>query len=97
MNQLFFKFGQLLLQMLILRVCGLPLKRELVGETLRINSSILVNHELVESRERYFDLIQKPKVVEDLLIEGSKKARPIAQENIKKIRHAVGLKELTEQ
>lgn len=57
----------------------------------------LVNHELVESRERYFDLIQKPEVVEDLLIEGSKKARPIAQENIKKIRHAVGLKELTEQ
>ena len=39
----------------------------------------LVNHELVESRERYFDLIQKP-VVEDLLIEGSKSTTNCSKE-----------------
>ena len=54
----------------------------------------LINSSLVEARETYFQLLNKPEDIEEILNEGSKKARPLAQSRIKKIRESIGLKPL---
>ena len=54
----------------------------------------LINSSLIEARETYFQLLNKPEDIEEILNEGSKKARPLAQSRIKKIRESIGLKPL---
>jgi tryptophanyl-tRNA synthetase len=54
----------------------------------------LINAELAPAREKYFDLINNPKKVENFLLEGESKALKIASENLKKIRSLVGIKTL---
>jgi tryptophanyl-tRNA synthetase len=54
----------------------------------------LINGSLIEARETYFQLLNKPEDIEEILNEGSKKARPLAQSRIKKIRESIGLKPL---
>lgn len=51
----------------------------------------LVNTEIAESRERYFDLMDRPKDIEDILQEGARKARQDSQSRMEKVRQAVGL------
>ena len=54
----------------------------------------LINTELSPSREKYFDLVNNPKKVERILMEGESKALEIASENLKNIRSLVGIKTL---
>lgn len=43
-------------------------------------------------RERYIDLMAKPDLIEDVLLDGAKKARAISEPFIREIRQAVGLR-----
>ena len=54
----------------------------------------LINAELAESRERYQDLVAHPDRIEDVLIEGARKARAFATPYLARIREAVGLRSL---
>ena len=54
----------------------------------------LINTELGSARERYFDLIDNPSHVEELLLEGETKALAIASKNLSEIRSLVGIKPL---
>lgn len=54
----------------------------------------LINGSLIEARDTYLQLLNKPEDIEEILNEGSKKARPLAQSRIKKIRESIGLKPL---
>ena len=54
----------------------------------------LVNSELKEPREKYFELMAKPESVEKLLRQGAEKARSDSNNLMKSLRHAVGLRSL---
>ena len=54
----------------------------------------LINSEIAPAREKYFDLVNDPKKVENLLKEGESKALKIASKNLKEIRSLVGIKAL---
>ena len=54
----------------------------------------LINSEISPAREKFFDLVNKPKKVENLLKEGESKALKIASKNLKEIRAMVGIKTL---
>jgi len=54
----------------------------------------LINTELAPSREKYFNLINNPRHVEELLLEGEAKALKVASKNLKKIRSLVGIRPL---
>ena len=54
----------------------------------------LINTELSPYREKYNELISKPKIVEDFLREGESKAYEIANKNLNKIRQKIGIRPL---
>ena len=54
----------------------------------------LINFEISPVREKYFDLVNNPKKVENLLKEGESKALKIASKNLREIRALVGIKSL---
>ena len=54
----------------------------------------LINFEISPVREKYFNLVNNPKKVENLLKEGESKALKIASKNLKEIRALVGIKSL---
>ena len=54
----------------------------------------LVNSELEEPRERYFELLANPQKVEKLLQQGAEKARSGSKNLMESLRHAVGLRSL---
>tara|TARA_B100001057_G_scaffold129516_1_gene128579 strand:- start:3727 stop:4710 length:984 start_codon:yes stop_codon:yes gene_type:complete len=54
----------------------------------------LINTELGPAREKYFDLIDNPSHVEELLLEGETKALAIASKNLREIRSLIGIKPL---
>jgi tryptophanyl-tRNA synthetase len=49
-----------------------------------------INNEISEYREKYNDLIQNPDYVENILMEGAKKAREVSVPYIKELRKAIG-------
>lgn len=54
----------------------------------------LVNHQLVDARERYNELMQNPAAVEAVLQQGAEKARAESGKMIAKLRNAVGIRPL---
>lgn len=54
----------------------------------------LINDELAQSRERYEELIAHPDRIEEILVEGAKKARAFAAPYLARIREAVGIRGL---
>ena len=46
-------------------------------------------------RDRYFDLLQKPDYLNDVLDHGSSKVTPIAKELLEKVRDLVGIKKIS--
>lgn len=57
----------------------------------------LLDNELGESRERYYQLIERPSDLEDILQTGAKKARAIASPFLNELREAVGLRSFVSQ
>lgn len=57
-------------------------KKELFG---------LINNEIAHARERYFQLIENPQLIEDTLQKGAARASARASESMKALRKAVGL------
>ena len=57
----------------------------------------LLDNELGESRERYYQLIERPADLEDILQIGAKKARAIASPFLNELREAVGLRSFVSQ
>tara|TARA_B100001113_G_scaffold347768_1_gene340642 strand:+ start:60 stop:1043 length:984 start_codon:yes stop_codon:yes gene_type:complete len=55
---------------------------------------IKINNELAPARDKYFDLMNNPSKVENLLVQGESKALKIASQNLEKIRTLVGIKSL---
>jgi tryptophanyl-tRNA synthetase len=55
-----------------------------------------INSELAEARKLYNGLIAAPSVIERILQEGAEKARDMAMPFVARLRHAVGLRSLTE-
>ena len=54
----------------------------------------IIDSELGSYRDKYEKLISKPSLIEEVLIEGEKKASKIAQDNLERIRDLVGIKSL---
>ena len=54
-----------------------------------------INNELTPIRSRYEDLIKDKNFINDVLSEGSKNARLIAQEKISEIREVIGIKKIS--
>ncbi len=54
-----------------------------------------INTEIAPMRERYQELINSPKTIEDILQFGGEKARTLAQPLTEKVRHAVGIRPLS--
>lgn len=52
----------------------------------------LVNGQLGEAREKYFELMERPADIEDILQEGAAKARAVSAPFIETLREAVGLR-----
>ena len=57
----------------------------------------LLDNELGESRERYYQLIERPVDLEDILQAGARKARAIAMPFLNELREAVGLRSFVNQ
>jgi len=57
----------------------------------------LLDNELGESRERYYQLIERPADLEDILQAGARKARAIAMPFLNELREAVGLRSFVNQ
>ncbi|MHC8385578.1 tryptophan--tRNA ligase [Pseudomonas sp. LB3P14] len=57
----------------------------------------LLDNELGESRERYYQLIERPADLEDILQIGAKKARSVATPFLHELREAVGLRSFVAQ
>ncbi|MFU2325423.1 tryptophan--tRNA ligase [Pseudomonas sp. NFX98] len=57
----------------------------------------LLDNELGESRERYYQLIERPADLEDILQHGAKKARSVATPFLNELREAVGLRSFVAQ
>jgi tryptophanyl-tRNA synthetase len=55
----------------------------------------VVNNEMTPVREKYDSLVNDKNLLNDLLSEGSKKVRPIAQEMLSSIRDSIGIKKIT--
>ncbi|MBU2887272.1 tryptophan--tRNA ligase [Gilvimarinus agarilyticus] len=55
----------------------------------------LVNGQLGEAREKYFDLMERPADIEDILQQGAVKARAESAPFIEKLRQAVGLRKFS--
>ncbi|MDO6746000.1 tryptophan--tRNA ligase [Gilvimarinus sp. 1_MG-2023] len=55
----------------------------------------LVNGQLGEAREKYFDLMERPVDIEDILQQGAVKARAESAPFIEKLRQAVGLRKFS--
>ena len=55
---------------------------------------ILINKEIEPIRAKYFELLDKPKFLNDLFADGANKVRPQAQELISKLRDLVGISEI---
>ena len=55
----------------------------------------LSNNELVQGRERYEALMAEPARIEEILVEGARKARTWATPFLSRIREAVGIRKLT--
>ena len=55
----------------------------------------LINAEIGEARERYNDLMEKPKMIEEVLQAGAEKARIHSSEVLRQVRDAVGIRPLT--
>jgi tryptophanyl-tRNA synthetase len=54
----------------------------------------VINDELSPIRDKYFDLANKPNLLNDLFADGANKVRPQAQELIKKLRDIVGISKI---
>ena len=54
-----------------------------------------INAELKPIRSRYEDLIKDKNYINDVLSDGSKKARLLAQEKISEIREVIGIKKIS--
>ena len=54
----------------------------------------IINEEIKPLREKFDELVSKPELVEDILIEGEKKARKKAEIKIIEIREKVGINAL---
>ncbi len=52
----------------------------------------LINEEIGEARERYYDLLTRPADIEDILQKGAKKARAVSIPMLEKVRESVGLR-----
>ena len=55
----------------------------------------VVNKEMSPVREKYDSLVNDKNLLNDLLSEGSKKVRPIAQEMLSSIRDSIGIKKIS--
>jgi tryptophanyl-tRNA synthetase len=55
----------------------------------------VVNNEMTPVREKYDSLVNDKNLLNDLLNEGSKKVRPIAQEMLSSIRDSIGIKKIS--
>src|SRR5690625_5912194 len=55
----------------------------------------MVKDELAPMRERYQELIERPKIIENILQAGTAKARKITQPFLEELRQAVGLRPAT--
>lgn len=55
-----------------------------------------VNSELKPARDRYYDLLERPAAIEQELLAGAAKARIYSRGMVKKLRHAVGIRPLTQ-
>lgn len=55
----------------------------------------LINDEIKEARERYDELMENPKFIEEKLLEGAEKARAISQPFLKELRQSVGIYSLS--
>lgn len=55
----------------------------------------LINEEISEARERYLELMQTPKKVENILLEGAEKAREQSRPLLDNVRQAIGIRGLT--
>ena len=55
----------------------------------------MINSELVPIRSKYEELSQNKEYINDLLSDGSKKARIIAKEKILKIREKIGINKIS--
>ena len=54
----------------------------------------IINEEIKPLREKFDELVSKPELVEEILIEGENKARKKAEIKIIEIREKVGIKAL---
>ncbi len=54
----------------------------------------IINEEIGPFRDKYFNLMNNPKEVEEILRGGEIKAQKISSENLKKIRSLVGIRSL---
>ena len=50
-----------------------------------------INQEISPLRDKYFDLINNPKLIEDTLEAGEAKARDEANKNLEKIKEKIGI------
>ena len=55
----------------------------------------IVNNEMLPIREKFMSLESDKKLLNDLLYEGSKKVRPIAQQMLASIRDSIGIKNIS--
>lgn len=55
----------------------------------------LINGQIGEAREKYFELMERPADIEDILKAGAVKAREQSAPLLEKVRHAVGLKPMS--
>ena len=55
----------------------------------------VVNNEMTPVRDKYDSLVNDKNLLNDLLSEGSKKVRPIAQEMLSSIRDSIGIKKIS--
>jgi tryptophanyl-tRNA synthetase len=54
----------------------------------------IINAEISPIREKYFELNDKPNLLNDLFSEGAQKVRPQAKELVEKLREAVGINKI---
>ena len=54
----------------------------------------IINSEIYPIREKYFELNDKPNLLNDLFSEGARKVRPQAKELVEKLREAVGINKI---
>lgn len=55
----------------------------------------LINTEIGDARERYNDLMEQPKLIEEVLVSGADKAKKYSSELLARVRDAVGIRALS--